>query len=125
MIVNKKYGVVKNNTTDNDYNFLSNSATTYTVPPPTSKLRNYCFYQMTNLTSIDISFSVTSIGDSCFNGCTGLISIYLPGKLVSIGSNCFQSCTNLTTINCGFTVDSITGSPWGATSATINYGVSR
>ena len=50
------------------------------------------------LTSINISDTVTTIGDSAFSGCTGLTSITLPANLTQIESGAFSSCTGLTSV---------------------------
>ena len=49
----------------------------------------------TGLTSIEISNSVTSIGDYAFCGCTGLTSITIPNSVISIGDDAFRGCTGL------------------------------
>ena len=50
------------------------------------------------MTSIDISNSVTSIGNNAFNGCTGLTSIEIPSSVTCIGFNPFSDCIGLTSI---------------------------
>lgn len=56
------------------------------------------FREMTNLTSITIPNSVTSIGSCAFYGCTGLSSIVIPDNVTSIYSSAFYGCTSLDTI---------------------------
>ena len=56
------------------------------------------FYGCTSLTSVEISNSVTSIGDGAFDGCTGLTSIEIPKSVTSIGDWAFDGCTGLTEI---------------------------
>ena len=50
----------------------------------------------TNLTSITLPNSITSIGSSAFNGCTSLTNLTLPSSLTTIGNNAFNGCTSLT-----------------------------
>ena len=56
------------------------------------------FQGCTQLTSITIPNSVTSIGDYAFEECRGLTSITIPGSVASIGGGAFQSCWGLTSI---------------------------
>ena len=68
---------------------------------------NYAFYRCTRLTSITISTSVTSIGDSAFNGCSRLTSITIPENVTSIGESAFSGCSSLTSITIPASVTSI------------------
>ena len=60
-----------------------------------------------NLTSIIIPDSVTSIGGSAFSGCTSLTSITIPDSVTSIGGSAFYKCTRLTSITIPESVTSI------------------
>ena len=71
--------------------------TSVNLPSTVTSLGNYCFYDCSKLTSINIP-NVTSLGNDCFNGCSNLTSIEIPNA-TSIGDYCFYSCTNLTSIN--------------------------
>ncbi|MBR2381710.1 MAG: leucine-rich repeat protein [Clostridia bacterium] len=56
----------------------------------------YCaFYGCGNITSIEITSSVTSIVERAFYGCTSLESVELPDTITSIGSYAFYNCTSL------------------------------
>ena len=57
----------------------------------------YTFYS-TNLTSISIPNSVTSIGESAFYNCSSLASISIPNSVTFIGGAAFYHCNNLTVI---------------------------
>jgi hypothetical protein len=87
-----------------------------------SRIADNTFKNITTLTSVTISDSVTSIGNSAFEGCTGLSditfaagsklttignnafkgtnlsSIYIPNIVTTIGTDAFLNCTNLTSI---------------------------
>ena len=56
------------------------------------------FIGETELTSITIPESVTSIGSSAFYGCSGLTSVTIPGNVTSIGSSAFYGCSGLTSV---------------------------
>ena len=54
-----------------------------------------------------------------FNYCE-MTTINIPSTIQSIGKNAFES-TKITTINIDKPADSISGAPWGATNATVNW----
>jgi hypothetical protein len=55
-------------------------------------------FSSTNITSITIPASVTTIGNSAFAGCTSLTSITIPVSVTTIGGSAFAGCTSLTSI---------------------------
>ena len=61
----------------------------------------------TSLTSVEISFGLTSIRESVFNGCSSLTSISIPSSVISIGDGAFSDCKALTSINIPSSVTSI------------------
>lgn len=87
----------------------------------------YAFYDLTDLTSVIIPNSVTSIGYSAFYGCTGLTSITIGNSVTSIGNYAFSWCTGLTSVTIGNSVTNIGNSAFsgctGLTSITIPEGV--
>ena len=50
----------------------------------------FCYCSV--LTSVTIPNSVTSIGSSAFESCSGLTSITIPNSVTSIGSSAFYRC---------------------------------
>ena len=79
------------------------------------------FQDCTNLALTSLPSSITSIENFAFRSCTGLTSITFKGKPNSISSYAFYTCTNLKTINVPWASGAVSGAPWGATKATINY----
>ena len=65
------------------------------------------FSDCSNLTSIVIPDSVTSIGSQAFMGCSSLTSIVIPDSVTSIGSQAFRDCSSLTGITIPDSVTSI------------------
>ena len=65
------------------------------IPYGVTIIGYYAFYGCSDLTSIVIPNSVTSIGDNAFSN-TGITSITIPYSVTDIGS--FDNCTNLTSI---------------------------
>ena len=46
----------------------------------------------------DVTYSVTTIGNSAFAYCTGLTSITIPNSVTAIGNSAFNSCNSLTSV---------------------------
>ena len=63
-----------------------------------TSLGESCFEGCSNLTSINLPSSITSLGSSCFSGCSSLTSIELPSGITSLGSYCFSGCSSLASI---------------------------
>ena len=61
-------------------------------------IEDFSFYGCKRLTTIIISPSVTSVGESAFNGCTSLTSITLSPSVTSIRFAAFSGCISLTSI---------------------------
>ena len=125
------------------FNSCSNLALTH-LPSGVTKIGGYAFYGCTNLTITELPSGLTQIGDYAFRNCTNIVITELPSGTDTIGSGAFQSCTaltsitfkskprvmsstafnnctNITTINVPWAEGAVSGAPWGATNATINY----
>ncbi len=59
------------------------------------------------ITNVNISSGVTSIGERAFSDCSSLISINIPDSVTSIGYEAFYYCSSLTSINIPDSVTSI------------------
>ena len=92
-----------------------------------TSIGNQAFYECTGLTSVTIPNSVTSIGDNAFNGCSRLTSITIGNSVTSIGDYAFVGCYGLTSVTIPNSVTSIGNYAfWGCsglTSITIGNSV--
>ena len=109
------------------YNYTANSGTititgytgpggAVTIPStinglPVTSIGDYAFStpfsSNTNLTSITIPNSVTSVGNFAFQSCISLINVTIGNSVTSIGVDAFQYCTNLTSVTIPSSVTSI------------------
>ena len=60
-----------------------------------TSIGDYAFVECYGLTSVTIPNSVTSIGYSSFSGCSGLTSITIGNSVTSIGYSSFDGCSGL------------------------------
>ena len=65
------------------------------------------FRNCSGLTSVTIPNSVTSIEDYAFYGCSGLTSVTIPNSVTSIGGSAFEDCSGLTSVTIPNSVTSI------------------
>jgi len=77
--------------------YLTN-LTSITIPESVTSIGEGAFYG-TSLTSINIPSGVTSINDWVFQSCENLVSVTLPTGITSIGDYAFEECYNLQNIN--------------------------
>lgn len=57
------------------------------------------FKNQTQIRSISLPNSLTSIESDAFSGCTGLTSIVIPDKVTSVNSTAFSGCINIATVS--------------------------
>ena len=89
---------------DDDFFFELMDNIDVRIPPVTEKgekivaIQDQAFHSRSNMKSITIPNSVTSIGHYAFCHCLGLTSIIIPDSVTSIGKGVFFGCRNLTSI---------------------------
>ena len=90
-----------------DYYLCLSDISSVTIPNTVTSIGMNAFYDCKKLTSITIPDSVTSINANAFNWCTGLKSVTIPNSVTSIGSSAFMYCTGLTDITISDSIRSI------------------
>ena len=80
--------------------------TDYSIRMGTLVICHSAFYR-TDLISIYIPDSVTSIGERAFSRCESLTSIHIPDRVIDIGEATFSDCKSLTSIHIPDSVTSI------------------
>ena len=73
--------------------------TSVSIPNTVTTIGRSAFAYCSALSSITIPESVTTIGLCAFEGCASLTSVTIPESVTNIGGDVFASCTNLTTFN--------------------------
>ena len=77
-------------------------------------------YNNKNAKTVTFPNGITFI-DNNITSISSVETITFKGKPYEISSFAFESSFSLTTINVPFSEGEVSGAPWGATSATINY----
>ena len=97
------------------------------IPNSVTSIEEKAFSGCKGLTSVTIPNSVTSIGENAFYDCSGLTSVTIGNSVTNIGDGAFRSCSGLTSVTIGNSVTSI--GAWafslcsGLTSVTIGNSV--
>lgn len=105
----------------NSYRFYGNVALVKVDMPKVTSIGEAAFYYCKNLALTSLPSGLKNIGTNAFFKCVGLISLTFKGIPSTIASDAFQECTNLKTINVPWEMGAVSGAPWGAVNATINY----
>ncbi len=105
-----------NNGTELEVTFRGNYSGNVAIPEEVTYMNrtrkvtsigNSAFEDCSYLTSIAIPNSVTSIGQCAFRFCSGLTSITIPNSVTSIGGYAFYYCSGLTSVTIPNSVPSI------------------
>ena len=100
-------GDMTNDFEGNNWENYLNDITTVNISNGVTSIGDYAFSFCTGLTSIEIPASVKTIGNYAFQGCWGLTSIEIPASVTSIGYAAFITCIYLTSINIPASVTTI------------------
>ena len=72
--------------------------TSVVIPDSVTTISTWAFYCCNNLTSVTIGDSVTTIDDYAFAGCSKLTSMTIGNSVTTIGISAFTDCTRLVSI---------------------------
>ena len=81
--------------------------TSITIPSSITTISGSSFGSCTSLTSVTIPNNVTRIGDGAFSGCSSLISVTIPNSVTIIDKFAFHGCIGLKSIILGKSVSRI------------------
>ena len=96
---------------------IQTQITEFIIGDEVMSIPDYICYKMSNLKSVIIGNSVTTIGKEAFSGCSGLTSVTIPDSVTSIGSYAFRGCSSLTSVTIGNSVTSISPSTFSGCSS--------
>lgn len=77
------------------------------MPSSIIKINNYAFYKCINLTEIEFSENVTSIGLNAFSYCNALESVKMPTQLTAVSEFAFMGCASLRSVTFNDNISSI------------------
>lgn len=81
-----------------DYAFSGSNLTSIIIPESVTSIGEYAFYDCSSLTNIIIPDRVTSIGTWAFYNCDSLTSITIPSSVTEISDYMFYGCTSLISV---------------------------
>ena len=92
-----KYFVNLNSISTSAFNGCTNLSSV-TMPDSVTTIGDNAFWYCSSLTCVIIPDSVTSIENNTFSYCTSLTSVTIPDSVTSIGSSAFRDCSSLTSV---------------------------
>ena len=83
------------------------SITTVYLTDTVSTIGNSAFCGCSGITELTLPNSITSIGNSAFYGCSGITELTLPNSITSIGDSAFEICSRITKLTLPDSITSI------------------
>ena len=87
--------------------FYGLNISTINIGDGVQKIPSYFAYGLTELTNVNISNSVTTIGNNAFSKCSLTGTLVIPNSVTLINNSAFSNCTELTAVNIPSTVQTI------------------
>lgn len=117
------YAKDENGKVDNTYltSFGDRTRKDVVIPDNVEIIGSASFVTNNGIETIIVPNSVKTIKVSAFWSMYNLKEINIGSGVVNIDANAFNAVPNLTTININKSENAISGSPWGATNATVNW----
>lgn len=86
--------------TENDvpWHNVCTQITQVNVTAGVTSIGDHAFYGCSNLATVTLPEGITSIGQEAFYGCEGLTAIRIPSSVQAIGRYAFYECINLATV---------------------------
>ena len=91
------------------------------LPEGVTSLKSSTFNSCDNIKTITLHDKIKTLFSFCFGWCDYLTTVTFLGTPTYLDSSAFYGCNKLTTINVPWSSGEVSGAPWGATKATINY----
>ena len=87
--------------------FYMSDITSVSIPNSVTSIGDKAFKGCTLLTSVNIPVSITAINESVFENCRSLKRVDLPASITTIGTSAFAGCTSLKSIDLSVNVRNI------------------
>ena len=110
-------GVEYSVTSISEYAFSRSELTSVTIPNSVTSLGRAAFYDSFGLTSVVLGDGLQNISNAAFCGCSSLATIIIPSSVTSIGGTAFSGCKSLTSITIPSGVTSIGSSAFSSCSS--------
>ncbi len=105
--------------------FIDSNIKSIKLPNSVTSIGRDAFSNCSSLTSVTIPNSVTSIENGVFNACSSLTSVTIPNSVTSIGGTAFGFCSSLTSVTIPNSVTSVENRAFSGctslTSITLNW----
>lgn len=101
--------------------YYCKSLTLTSLPEGLTSIKSSTFCDCSSLALTSLPEGVTSIGQWAFLRCYSLTTLTIGSAIKSIATDAFDDCTNLKTIIINRAEGTVSGAPWGATNATVQW----